>query len=106
MARGRPCLLFKMKERWNEAVLPIQPDDKIINKMKTVYKNYTTAMKNVKRMSGEKKQELVNLWDAITFDLSVRDWEAAINADLCLSAEDKVEKIAIMQDYLGDNATR
>jgi hypothetical protein len=102
VARGRPCLLFKMKERWIEAVLPIQPDHKIINKMKTIYQNYTTAMKNVKRMSGEKKQELVNLWDAVTFDLSVRDWEAAINADLCLDAQDKEEKIALMLDYLGD----
>ena len=73
MARGRPCLLFKMKERWIEAVLPIQPDDNIINKMKTVYKNYTTAIKNVKSMSGVKKQELVNQWDTVTFDLSVRD---------------------------------
>ena len=106
MARGRPCLLFRMKERWIEAVLPIQPDDKIINKMKTVYKNYTTAMKNVRRMSGEKKQELGNLWDAVTFDLSVRDWEAAIHADSCLSAQDKEEKIALMLDYLGDNAMR
>ena len=83
-------------------MLPIQLDNNIINKMKTVYKNYTTAMKNVKRMSGEKKLELVNLWDAVTFDLSVRDWEAAINADLCLNAQDKEEKIALMLDYLGD----
>ncbi len=52
MARGRPCLLFKIKERWIEAVLPIQPDDNIINKMKTMYKNFTTALKNVRRMSG------------------------------------------------------
>ena len=106
MARGRPCLLFKLKERWVEAALPIQVDKNLIAKMKIAYKKYTDAKKSISRMTGEKKQELVNQWDAVTFDLSVRDWEAAINADLCLSAEDKVEKIAIMQDYLGDNATR
>jgi hypothetical protein len=106
VARGRSCLLFKLKERWIEAALPIQVDKNLISKMKVVYKKYTDAMKSIRRMNGEKKQELVNRWDAVTVDLSVRDWEAAIHADLCLSAQDKEEKIALMLDYLGDNATR
>ena len=37
MARGQRCILYKLKERWLEAGLPIQTDKNIIAKMKVVY---------------------------------------------------------------------
>ena len=43
MARGQRCILYKLKQRWLEAVLPTQTDKNIIAKMKVVYKEYNNA---------------------------------------------------------------
>ena len=106
MARGQRCILYKLKQRWLEAVLPIQTDKNIIAKMKVVYKEYNNARKSINRMGEGKRRELVDRWGADTFDLSVNNWEAAIHGDPVLSPADKEQKIALMLDYLGEDATR
>ena len=106
MARGQRWILYKLKERWLEAGLPIQIDKNIIAKMKVVYKEYTNARKSVNRMGEGKRRELVDRWGSITFDLSVNNWEAAIHADPVLGTADKEQKITLMLDCLGEDATR
>ena len=104
-ARGAPCLLFKVKERWINAGLPLKEDHNIISLLTKTWKEFTNQRRNMARMTEEKKVRLRAGW-AVTVNLAPEGWEAIIRSDWHSNAAEHTRKINMLKDYIGRNATR
>lgn len=66
---------------------------------------YQTRLKNQKKYSPEQDEEYSTSLER-TFNIADDDWENTINADIFLTEAQKLEKIRILSDYIGDTPTR
>ena len=104
-SRGDPCLMLKLKERWSEAEMPLQDDDFNIQRiMKKVKAKFDNRLKN--RLTEVKRRSFVEGLQHTTVNLAPRNLEAIIQSDRILSQEQKQNKITIMRDYIGPEASR
>ena len=106
LERDQPCLLAKVKERWEEARFPIRDrDDNIIDIMTTLKKDFEKLRKK-KFSSEEMRQEATNRLKMKTVNLAPTDWRTRIMSDHVLWAQAKADKVELLEDYIGLSATR
>ena len=106
MENESPCLLFKIKERYLEASLPILDNDyHIIQKITKLNDGFLIKKRNT-RLADEAKEEYVNKLRRTTLNLAPADFKRRIRGDQILSAVQHYQKITLMEDYVGPNATR
>ena len=102
----QPCLLAKVKERWEKGRLPLRDrDDHIIDIMTTVKKDFDKLRKK-KFPSEEMRQEAINRLKMKTVNLAPTDWRTRIMSDHVLWARAKADKVNLLEDYIGLTATR
>ena len=106
MGRGLPCLLAKLKERWEEAGLPIKDRDHQIIEILTKLKADFDKLKRKKFNNEESKQEAINKLKMKTVNLAPIDWKTRIMSDRILWAQAKADKVELLDDYIGPMATR
>ena len=103
---NQPCLLAKVKERWEEGRLPLKDrDDHIIDIMTTIKKDFD-KMRKKKFLSEEIRQEAINRLKMKTINLAPTDWRRRIMSDRVLGARAKAAKADLLEDYIGLTATR
>ena len=91
----RPCLLQLLKENWLKIEVELKSDKHILEMMKDTKQKFDKAEKN-KKLSTEKKDEVVRLLKRTTFN-----WKQKALQDLSLRADWKQEKINFLEDYIG-----
>ena len=105
LGRGLPCLLAKLKERWEEAGLPIKDRDHHIIEILTKLKADFDKLKRKKFNNEESKQEAINKLKMKTVNLAPIDWKTRIMSDRILWAQAKADKVELLDDYIGPMAT-
>ena len=105
VARADFCLLYKAKERWLDAGLPVKEDHNIILLMTKIWKDFVDQKKHLTRLTEEKKARLRASWSG-TLNLAPDRWEALIRADWHTTAAQHNTKINILEDYIGLDASR
>ena len=70
----RPCLLQLLKENWLKIEVELKSDKHILEMMKDTKQKFDKA-KNNKKLSMEKKDEVVRLLKRTTFNLAAADWK-------------------------------
>ena len=91
-------MLAKMKQSWIEKGLPLkQPDTSILRVISKVKERFKNLRKNEKTMGLEEKQRHTAVLKSVTVNLLSR-WE--------LPAVAKKSLIAVLDDYVGKEATR
>jgi hypothetical protein len=100
-----PCLLFKVKERWEEAGIPTFDNDcNIITKISSLKAALEKKRKN--KLTEEQKQQYIDKLMTTTFNLAPSDWERRIRRETFRMNFTNVERIRIVLDYIGPEATR
>ena len=104
---GEKCVLAKMKQSWIEKGLPLKQQDtsiiRVISKVKERFKN---LRKNEKTMGLEEKQRHSAALKSVTVNLAPANYEQAILSRWELPAVAKKSLIAVLDDYVGKEATR
>ena len=103
---GNHCLLFKVKERWVESGFPTFLLDKHIIRKLINLKASFDKKKNNPRIKAEEKERFVNKLKTTTMNLAPLDWERTILREQFLTASTNRERVRVLQDYIGDQATR
>ena len=101
----RPCLLQLLKENWLKIGVELKPDKHIVEMMKDTKQKFD-KVKNNKKLSMEKKEEVVSFLTRTTFNLAAADWREKAKQDRSLRADWKQEKINFLEDYIGGEASR
>ena len=95
-----------MKEHWEKSKLPLKDDDKDILRYMEKVKNMFDKKKRNKRLKEEDKAEYLASLNSTTLNMAPLDWEKRILGDNVLPRDWKKEKIALLADYIGPQATR
>lgn len=107
--QGEPCLMFRSKERWTEAGMPIRDEDKDIVTLLVKVKKKFDAKKNYDKkgkFNKESKEKFINELETTTMNLAPRNWRERIQGDKALRAEVRQRKAAVLEDFIGCNSTR
>ena len=104
---GEKCVLAKMKQSWIEKGLPLKhPDTSIIRVISKVKERFKNLRKNEKTMGLEEKQRHSAALKSVTVNLAPANYEQAILSRWELPAVAKKSLIAVLDDYVGKEATR
>ena len=104
---GEKCVLAKMKQSWIEKGLPLkQPDTSILRVISKVKERFKNLRKNEKTMGLEEKQMHSAALKSVTVNLAPANYEQAILSRWELPAVAKKSLIAVLDDYVGKEATR
>ena len=104
---GEKCVLAKMKQSWIEKGLPLkQPDTSILRVISKVKERFKNLRKNEKTMGLEEKQRHSAALKSVTVNLAPANYEQAILSRWELPAVAKKSLIAVLDDYVGKEATR
>ena len=107
--QGEPCLMYRSKERWIEAGMPIRDDDKDIVTMLVKVKKKFDAKKNYDKkgkFKEEAKAKFIRDLETTTMNLAPRNWRERIQGDKVMRAEARQRKAAVLEDFVGCNSTR
>ena len=103
---GIHCLLYKVKERWVESGFPIYLiDNHIVRKLVNLKASFDKKKNNV-RLKAEEKARFVNHLQTTTMNLAPLDWERQILREQFLTGTTNRERIQVLQDFIGETATR
>ena len=103
--KGEKCVLRKMKESWAQKGLPLKErDDEIVNFFSKVKQRLQSLKKNVKKMSSQTKEK--HSFSSTTVNLAPMNIQELIKSLWHLPARIKKSLLAVVEDYLGKNATR
>ena len=104
---GEKCVLAKMKQSWIEKGLPLkQPVSSILRVISKVKERFKNLRKNEKTMGLEDKQRHSAALKSVTVNLAPANYEQAILSRWELPAVAKKSLIAVLDDYVGKEATR
>ena len=104
---GVPCVLSQMKQSWVEIGIPVKErDDDILKVMSKVQDKFRKVKKNVAKMKEDTRQSHVQELSGRTVNLGPGNIREKIMSDWHLPARIKKSIMAIVEDYLGKNATR
>ena len=104
---GEKCVLAKMKQSWIEKGLPLkQPVSSILRVISKVKERFKNLRKNEKTMGLEEKQRHTAALKSVTVNLAPANYEQAILSRWELPAVAKKSLIAVLDDYVGKEATR
>ena len=104
---GEKCVLAKMKQSWIEKGLPVkQLDTSILRVISKVKDRFQNLRKNEKTMGLEEKQRHSAVLKSVTVNLAPANYEQAILSRWELPAVAKKSLIAVLDDYVGKEATR
>ena len=103
---GNPCFLYKLKEAWIKANFPIVKDTIILKKILQLKKEYQERKWREARMTPEESADYRDYMEATTFNLSIPAWREEIRQDMLLTDEEREAKVATLEDFIGDEATR
>ena len=107
---GEKCVLAKMKQSWLEKGLPLKrPDTSILRVISKVKERFQKLRKNEKTMSREVKQGGQGhsaAFKSVTVNLAPVDYKQVILSRWELPAVAKKLLIAVLDDYVGKEATR
>ena len=94
-----------MKEKWNRAKYPVMQDRSIVKKILDLKKEYQEMKKRSARLSDQEVAAYLMSLDKI-FDISSTTWQEQVQSDIFLGAQEKLDKVTVLQDYIGQGATR
>ena len=100
------CFLYKIKQHWVEAGIPIFDSDASCLRSLTTLKINFDKKRRSKKLKPEDKNSFIQKLISTTFCLLPEDWERRIKAELFHTAAFNRERINIVQDYIGVAATR
>ena len=101
------CVLAKMKESWTEKGLPLKErDDDIVKIISKVKLRLQSLKKNLKKMGEETKQQHRQKFSESTVNLAPANYREVIKSNWYMKASMKNSLIAVLDDYIGKNATR
>ena len=100
------CLLYKVKERWTEAGIPIFDFDKDCLRTLTTLKATFDKKRRNKKISGQDKTAFIQKLSSTTLCLLPEDWDRRIKAEVFLTGALNRERINLVRDYIGAAATR
>ena len=107
MERGGKCVLLKLKESWTEKGLPLKErDDNIFRIISKLNQRLQPLKKNLKKMKEEVKQQYRQAFSDATVNLAPANYREVIMSNWHLKASMKQSLIAVLDDYIGKNATR
>ena len=100
-------MLAVMKECWLDKGLPVKErEDNIVIQIAKVKERLQKLKKSVKTMTQEVKQGNDSAFKAVTVNLAPANHEEVINSRRDLVATVKKSLIAVLDDYVGKEATR
>ena len=100
-------MLSQMKQSWVEIGIPVKErDDDILKVMSKVQDKFRKVKKHVAKMKEETGQSHVQELSGRTVNLGPGNIREKIMSDWHLPARIKKSIMAIVEDYLGKNATR
>ena len=100
------CLLYKVKERWTEAGIPIFDYDTHCLRTLTTLKTTFDKKRRNRKINIEDKTAYIQKLSSTTLCLLPEDWEHRIRAEGFLTSALNRERINLVQDYIGVAATR
>ena len=104
---GGKCVLQQMKESWTEKGLPLKErDDDIVKIFSKVKQRLQSLKKNLKKMGEESKQQHRQVFSNSTVNLAPANYRDVIRSNWHLTASVKKTLIAVLDDYIGTDATR
>ena len=104
---GEKCVLAKMKQSWIEKGLPVkQLDTSILRVISKVKDRFQNLRKNEKTMGLEEKQRHSAVLKSVTVNLAPPNYKQVISSRWELPAVAKKSLIAVLDDYIGKEATR
>ena len=104
---GEKCVLLKMKESWAQKGLPLKErDDDIVKIISKVKQRLQSVKKNLKKMSSETKEKHSRTFSSTTVNLAPGNFQEVIKSNWHLPQSIKKSLLAVLDDYLGKNATR
>ena len=104
---GEKCVLLKMKESWAKKGLPLKErDNDIVSIISKVKQRLQSLKKNLKKMSSETKEKHSQAFSSTTVNLAPRNFQEVIKSNWHLPQSIKKSLLAVLDDYLGKNATR
>ena len=107
MERGGKCVLLKLKESWTEKGLPLKErDDNILRIISKLKQRLQSLKKNLKKMKEEAKQQYRQAFSDATVNLAPANYREVIMSNWHLKASMKQSLIAVLDDYIGKDATR
>ena len=99
IAKGDLCIYRRIKAGWD--IFPCISDLAAIRKIERLKARYDICV--IQR--GEDKQQTIEEL-ATTFNFEAPDFETQIKSDRALSPEEKDQKLQVLMDYIGPEATR
>ena len=108
-AEGKPCCLFKVKERWSIVGFPMKERDVHIARLfEKITKKHADKKKSFSsgRLKEEDRAKYVEQVMNTTINLAPCDYKAIIMNTMALPAHLKRNMIAVMDDYLGKEGSR
>ena len=104
---GGKCVLAKMKQSWLEKGLPLKrPDTSILRVITKVKERFQKLRKNEKTMGLHEKQRHSAALKSVTVNLAPANYKQVILSRWELPAVAKKSLIAVLDDYVGKEATR
>ena len=95
-----------MKEVWEKGKLPMMTDDKnILASMEKIKKNFDSKRRN-RKLSEDGKVEYLAVLHSTTLNMAPSNWRKRVLEDKVMSREWKLAKIALLEDYIGEEATK
>ena len=96
-----------MKESWAQKGLPLKErDDDIVKIISKVKQRLQSVKKNLKKMSSETKEKHSRTFSSTTVNLAPGNFQEVIKSNWHLPQSIKKSLLAVLDDYLGKNATR
>lgn len=94
-----------MKAAWRRENLPILKDATIVKNIIELKEEYQGQRKSMNRFTEQQSEEYSTSLDG-TFNIAVAAWREEIGQDPLLLEEQKEAKVALMDDYIGESASR
>ena len=98
--RGAPCFFRKIKSEWSRAKFPTVVDKYLWEKLKKLKNKYSMECRK-KNLNPNYLEELNE-----TFNMAPNNYVQIVTEDENIEPADKAEKIRVLNDYIGENATR
>ena len=102
---GTPCLLAKVKVAWKMANFPTVKDVTIIKYIVDIKEDYRVKRKHEQRFTPEESTEYINSLES-TFNIAIPAWREEIGQDMLLTEEEREAKVATLEDFIGNQASR
>ena len=107
-AKNKPCVLFKLKERWAVAGFPMkQRDEHILRVFDKIKKTFAAKKKahSSGRLQEEDRAAYVKLLQETTVNLAPEDFQSKV-MEMPLPNHMRRNMIAVMEDYLNKGGSR